>query len=426
MSRSLTPRDCYALMNLLVKQATGQTSTTVVDTSSFVSAGELVMSTGKENVINSLSIVMGRTLMAVRPYKAKMRNFNAINTGVYTNRVRKISFYSEEALPSGYFNTDLNTNFAKGFTNGQNKNSDGNAQSTKSMWEQDTPPVLEMNFAGSSTWQDVITLYEDKLEAAFRSVDEFGSFISGLYAQKSNDIESQKEAFNRMTLLNYMTGLYDMGSKMPMTSVNLTTEFNKKFGTTHTSAELRTTYIKDFLKFLVATIKNYSDFMEERTANFHWTPEKTIGETTYSLPRHTPKDRQRLMLFSPLITDAATFVMPEIFNENYLKLENYEGVSYWQSNKTVEDRAKIHGIPAIPNDSGAQEAGTEVNLEYVVGVLHDEDAIMTDFQLERALSTPVEARKGYRNVWYTFQKNAINDFTENGVLFYMDDTGLNV
>ena len=72
MARTYTPKDAYSLMNALVKQATGQQSVTATDTSSFVSAGELVMATGTENVLNALSILIGRTFMAVRPYGAKL------------------------------------------------------------------------------------------------------------------------------------------------------------------------------------------------------------------------------------------------------------------------------------------------------------------------------------------------------------------
>ena len=117
MARLLTPRDCHALMNLLVKEATGQDATIqVVDSSTFVSAGELVLSTGTENVLNSLSLVLGRTFMAVRPYKAKLSIINALNTDLYTSRMRKISFYSRSAQASGDFNTQLYTNLAAGMT----------------------------------------------------------------------------------------------------------------------------------------------------------------------------------------------------------------------------------------------------------------------------------------------------------------------
>ena len=100
MARVLTPQDAYSIMNLLVAQATGQDTQSVVDSSSFVSAGETVLATGMENVINSLSIVLNRTLIASRPYNAKLALIQSENDSVYSTRMRKISFYSRMALPS--------------------------------------------------------------------------------------------------------------------------------------------------------------------------------------------------------------------------------------------------------------------------------------------------------------------------------------
>ena len=72
MARMLTPKDGYIVMNELVKQATGQQSVTVTDLSSFVSAGELVLATGMENVFFFFFIVLARTMVAARPFIAQM------------------------------------------------------------------------------------------------------------------------------------------------------------------------------------------------------------------------------------------------------------------------------------------------------------------------------------------------------------------
>lgn len=419
MARTLTQKDCHALMNLLVKEATGQDATIqVVDSSTFVSAGEQVLATGTENVLNALSLVLGRTFMAVRPYNAKLALINAVNTGEYTHRMRKISFYSRDAQASGDWNTQLYTNLADGFTNGQNI-ADGSAQSTKSMWEQNQPVPLEMNFAGSSVWEDSTTIYEYQLQQAFRSEAEFGEFVGGIMTERGNDIESQKEAFNRMTLLNFMAGTVDMNQAG--TLVNLTSAFNTEFGTNYTSAQLRTTYLEQFTKFLVAKIKIDSDMLTNRSKKAHWSPAKTIGDVTYTLLRHTPKDRQRLLLFNPLLVKTQAYVFPSLFNEQYLKMENYEGVMYWQNEN---DPSAIKVTPAIPNvatPASGQTAGDTVTLDYVVGMLYDVDALMVDYQLERSATSPLEARKGYRNLWWSFAKNAINDHTENHILYYMAD-----
>ena len=418
MGKSFTPTDAYAIMNLLVKQATGQSDVVVTDTSSFISAGETVLSTGRENVLDSLGIVMGRLMVAARPYKAKLNIINSINSGMYTNRLRKISYYARENVESGAFNTDLFTNLQTGYDNGQNI-TDGQAKSTASMWKQNLPITVEINYAGSDVWQTSTTVTTDQLKVAFRNEEEFMNFISGAMIEKQNDIESSKEAFNRMVLLNKIASIYDMKDKMPHSAINLTAEYNKKFGTSYTSEELRTTHLQDFLAFFVSTFKLTSDYMTDRTEFFHYTPPKQVNGVDYHLLRHTPKDKQRVILYSPLFTEAEAHVFPEIFNEQYLKLKTqYEGVNYWQS---VDTRAAIDVKPAVMTETGQQAAGAEVKLPYVVGIIYDVDGMMTDFQLDDAISTPVEARKRYYNIWYSYARNGINDNTENSVIFYMED-----
>ena len=241
--------------------------------------------------------------------------------------------------------------------------------------------------------------------------------------EKGNDIESQKEAFRRLTLLNYIGGLYSLSGSMRGSAINLTRAYNERLGTNYTSAQLRSVYLKSFLEFFTATVRTTSDWMTNRSMNRHWSPAKTVNGVDYVLLRHTPKDRQKLIMYSPLFTEAEAMVMPEIFNPQYLSQANYEGVQFWQNEN---DPASVDIIPSIPNiaspESG-QTYGAEVELPYVIGVLYDADALMVDYQLDASAVSPLEARKHYRNMWWTFSRNSINDFTENGVLFYMQDVG---
>ena len=415
MARSLTPRDCYALINLMVKEATGQDATIqAVDPSTFVSVGETILNTGYENTLNAISMVLGRTMMAVRPYKAKLYLINALNSGLYANRIRKISYYAREAEESGAFNTQLYVNHAMGYDNGNNAGS-----STASMWVQNQPVPLELNFAGSSTWQDSTTVYEWQLQQAFRDESSFGAFVSGILTEKGNDIESQKEAFNRITMLNFMAGIYDLNA-VTGGAINMTAAYNAKFGTSKLTADLLTTDYKEFLEFFVSTVKTISDTLTNRSKKYHWSPTKVIDGVSYVLLRHTPKSKQRFLLNAGFWRDAEARVMPEIFNEQYLDIKNFEAIEFWQNEF---EPTKISVTPAIPDisDPTEQTAGAAVTLSYVLGLIYDEDALMTDYQLDTVNTTPLEARKGYRNTWYTFRKNAINDFTENGVLLYMAD-----
>lgn len=423
MARTLTPRDAHVLMNALVHEATGRDSTIqVVDSSTFVSAGETVLATGVENTLNALALVLGKRFMAVRPYRAKLRNINALNTGLYSHRISKISYYARNALASGDWNTQLNPeNLMEGVDN-TGSTSSGHER-TPSMFEQHPAIALEMNFAGSSVWQDSATVYRQQLQQAFRSEATFNEFVAGIMTEKGNDIESQKEAFNRMTLLSYMAGLYDVDAVLSNgMAYNLTEEFNTANNTSYTTAQLKTTYKKEFLMFFVAFVKKLSRNFEYRDALHHWTIPKTVGGVQHVILRHTPRERQKMMLFEPFFIDAEANVLPEIFNDEYLKLDNYEGVMYWQNPNAP---ASIKVTPAIPDvagtGGGAQTAGSNVALDDVLGVIFDADACMIDYQLEDALSSPVEARKRYYTIWWSFAKNSITDYSEKGCLLYMKD-----
>ena len=223
-----------------------------------------------------------------------------------------------------------------------------------------------------------------------------------------------------MTVLNFMAGCYNLSSA-GMGAVNLTAAFNTKFGTSYTTAQLQTTYLKQFLEFFVSEFKQYSKKLENRSIRFHVSPTKTdAAGNSLALLRHTPRDRQRVLLYQPMFMDAEAQVLPEIFNDQYLDIDKqYEGVMFWQDELKP---SMIDVTPAQPDyTNGTQVAGNNVALSYVVGLLYDEDALMTDFQLETANTTPLEARKRYRNTWLSIARNAINDFTENGILFYMAD-----
>ena len=423
MARVLTVKDAHTLMNQLVRQATGQAAIAVVDASTFVSAGEKVLATGTENTMNALSLVLGRTFAAVRPYKARLLSINAINTGVYSHRIRKISYYTKDAVASGWFNTDAYTNHANGFTAGENIGGSPLApQSTKSQWEQNVPMPLEINFGGSSTWQDCITMYEDELQQAFNSESSFNAFIEGILVNHGNLIELQKEAFNRMTLLSAIAARYYLSAQFASMKINLTAEYNTFFGTQYTSAQLRSTYLTSFLEFMTAKIKETTDRFTENGTAYHDPMTKTVGNETYSILRHTPKDREKLLLFGPIWRLAESIVMPEIFNDSYLKLDTqFEAVEFWQSNASDAARPQVKFNGAYMDSNGVQQATGDQEIPYLVGVLFDEDAIMTDYQLERATVTGLEARKGYRNNWLTFAKNALVDQSENMVIFTMED-----
>ena len=427
---SINRKDGYALMNAVMAQLTGQDNFSVIDAQGFMDAGKIAMTYSTDEIFNALTIVGARLFTATRPYKAPLWLIDSINSGYFNNRIRKISYYSTWALPSGAFNTDLMTNFADGYGNDA---SGENPAGTKDQYEQHPVHPLEMNFANSIVWQDCITRYEDQIKIAFSGEDEWARFWAGVLTEKGNDIEQRKEAHNRTTLLSRMAiagaiGDSNSAIKTLGTVVDLTAAYNARFGTSYTGAQLRTTYLKEFLAFFISEFKVISNMMTKRSLFYHAAPKLTLADGDHYILRHTPKSEQRFMMYTPIWEQAKAQVMPEIFNTEYLQPEQFESVDFWQTFSLADsDKAAIDFKVTVPGwledmitgEQTTVDTPYEFKSNYVLGVLFDKDAVLTDFQFEAARTTYPEARKNYVNTWFDFGLGAVGDPTENFVVFVM-------
>lgn len=423
-------KDLYTLMNATMKQLTGQDSFQVIDTATFMDAGRLAKEYKTDEIYNALGIVGARLMISVRPYDAPLKLIDAISTEDFNSTVRDISFYSTFALPSGAFNTDLFTNLADGYTNGTN----GGA-STGDQYEQHPVHPFEMYFMDSQVWQDCLTRYVNQIKIVFNNESEWGKFWSGLVTEKQNDIEQRRSSYNRLTLLSRMglaAAMGEAGSQVAgaCTLYDLTKAFNTEMGTNYTGTQLRTVYRKEFLEWLTSEIKIISDLMSKRSTYFHVAPKLTLADGDHYILRHTPKSEQRLIMYSPFWEKAKTMVMPEIFNDKYLKSENFEPIDFWQNfSMNDADKASVNIKITVPGwlqdiiDGTSTDTDTPYvfNPDYVLGCIFDRRSVMTNFQLDEARTSPLESRKNYLNTWFDYVRSNINNPTHNFVLMVMSE-----
>jgi hypothetical protein len=58
----------------------------------------------------------------------------------------------------------------------------------------------------------------------------------------------------------------------------------------------------------------------------------------------------------------------------------------------------------------------------VLGIIFDEEALLTQVQFEGMYSSPIEAAKLYKNDIYHFVRGNYSDYMANSIIYYMDDT----
>ena len=406
---TFAPKDVYSVMNELVHEATGQSDINVVDTASFIDAGKKALDTGTENVFNALQVLIARTIIASRPYTGKFGIISRQIGDEFENRIRKISYYAQDNQATGMYNTDITAdNLGAGLTN-----TDG----VGSMWEQVPSMPVEEHFFSQFAWDKAHTEYPEQIKIAFTNEADFLKFVNGCLTEVQNDIESTLESKNRSVVIDRIAGTYlqvkngDLGAEC---AVNLTAEFNKECDTAYSTKEILSEHLTEFLEFYVAKVKIDSDRMTNRTAFYHDPMKKTVDGVDYYVLRHTPKEMQRFIYYAPFFTKAKARVLPEIFNPQYIDFKQGEAVDYWQSFSKPE---MINVKPALPD--GAESEAVKIPL--VIGMLFDEEALLSKNNFTGAYNTPVEARHVYFTTWYHYNFSLINSYSENAIIYYMED-----
>lgn len=398
MANYLGVKDAYNLFNQISNQALGSNALQAVDTSSFISVGERLLQTGVESTLNAIGYVIGRTIFSVRPYRAKLSSLerDPERWGFIT---RKITYLYTGLEQSQDYNTDL----------APQQLIDG---SSVDMYKIRAPKVVQTNFPGAQTMQSHITRFRDQLRIAFRGPEEFLQFWEGVMVEFYNDIETAKESRSRSVLLNYMAAMVDMGLNV----VDLVAGYNAENGTSYTRSQLLTSYKESFYKWVASEVQIWSDLLTDRNTAYH---ANVPGYN--SIPRHSPKDRQRMIMLNPFFVREKAEIYTSLFNPKYLDIGDFEAVNFWQS---PADKSRINVTPnTMSLTTGNSVTGNNVNVPYVLGLLYDEEALGIMPKFDYVSVTPINSAAGYYNTYIHWFFKSYNDFTENAVLFVLGDGG---
>ena len=278
------------------------------------------------------------------------------------------------------------------------------------MYKVNKPKPLQTNFYGETTQQKHITLYRDQLDTAFSSIGEFGSFISMVLQNQSDQITQADEVFDRMAIANFIGGKYSGDTD---SVIHLVTEYNAYAGTSYTAVTIKDpTAYEPFIKWVFGRIKTLTGYMSERSELFH------VNVTGRTIKRHTPANRMKIYLYAPVMNDITASVLSDIYNDKLLKMADHELVNYWQ-NIAHPDSVIVTPTYMTANDT-LTSPNSPVTINNIFGVIFDEEAIGVNRCNEWSERTPMNAAGGYTNLYNHWTRRYWNDFTENGVLMLMD------
>lgn len=377
-----------ATLNAIISQATGKTTIGAIN-DNFVSVATTALGIAPDDLLNAISQVISRTIFSIRPYNRKFAGLFVDNMK-WGNHVRKINIGDK----------DWEQNVSYDLTDGQSIDADIVSK----------PDILQTNFYGQCVYSKHYTIFRDQLNIALQNEEEFERFYTMLVQNTMDMIEQCHENTARATIVNLIGG--KVKGDTPNV-IHLVAEYNAVTGLALDSNTVKKPEnFVPFYKWAFSRIKTISGLLTERSLQYH------INITGHNIMRHTPVQNQRLYLYTPEMNNVESSVFSSVFNEQYLKMMDYEGVNFWQSIQTpmeinVQTRYMLP-TGVITSDS----KGTTTS--NIFGVLMDEEAAGITTYSARTATTPYNARGEYTNVWWHFNDRYWNDFTENAVVFLLD------
>lgn len=394
MANALSFDDMSTVLNSIVKQATGQTALAATDTSSFVAQAQTALLCGYDTLATAISQVLSKTIFSIRPYNRKFGGLYA-DAVKWGNHVRKLTSIDKD------FETDQRYDLTEGVSVDQYKVS--------------KPQVLQTNFYGGQPYQKHLTIYRDQLDQAFTGPDQFGSFISMVLQNASDQIEQAHENTARGAVSN-MIGAKVVGDTDNV--IHLVTEYNAWIGGADplTLQELRSPdSYPAFIRWVYARMMTIADMMTERSVKYHLN--LTTADTPVYINRHTPYDRMKMYILSSEMNNIEAEVFSQTFHTDFLRMVDYERVNFWQS---IDSGDEINITPSYIDTAGVVKKGAATAKANVFGVLLDEEAVGYTMINEWSQNTPFNAAGGYYNQYWHFTDRYWNDMTENCVVFLLD------
>ena len=391
--------DASLLLSALYGQVAGTNAATPTDTASFISMAQATLQAGYEPVMEAITQVLSKTLIAVRPYNRKFKGLE-LTRERWGGIIRKINF-GEGALDVGV-PLDHVSDPTYSLVDGEGVD----------QWAVKKPAVLETRYVGQNVYESSYTIFTKQLDVAFSSPEEFAAFMSGLMTHFSNQREQYLEMLSR-SILDNMIGakkiLQDASVPGPHV-IDLLAEYNTATGQSLTSVTVKLpANYPAFCKWAYAYIQHVSDMFTERSVMF----ERPIDG--FPILRHTPKADQRMFLDADFLAHMTAEVLADTYHDNFLRYTQVEAVNYWQA---ATDPSTVNVKPVYLNaDAEFVNASDPVEVSGIIGVLMDRDAAGYNLADDSLVTSPYNAKGQYYNIFNHVRIQLQNDLTEKAVVF---------
>ena len=169
----------------------------------------------------------------------------------------------------------------------------------------------------------------------------------------------------------------------------------------------------EFTRWLAGYMATLADKLAERTQKYH------MNITGKELMRFTDGADLRKYISANVANYLDTAVASGLYNPDRLSLitDGMRKMTFWQN---IDNPYSVKATPSYldVSDGTITEALSAVQVDNIIGVLFDRDALGMVKRSTWSAASPFNPKGGYYNLFWHWTQQTYNDFTENFILLY--------
>lgn len=397
------------MLNDVFGEILGDSALVSEDLSNIVDAGREITSSTQwgdnfENYAGKIIDKVGRTVFVERVYRAK-------DLGIWRDSWDYGSVLEKIRVDVGDYADNCEWDLTQDADADSDLDYNENIQSHIEELFKFVPAKVQAKYFNlKTTFKTTISITRKQLKSAFDSASKMARFIGMIEQRIMAKMEIAKDQLQRRTIANLIGQTYANGGVV----VDLKEEFETVGGTTYTTLA-EALQDPDFLRFTAKRMTQDRDFMTE--------PSKIYNGSS-DFWTHTPIADSRLIVLSDLDNGLKFNLYGDTYNEEFVKLDNYKTLPFWQGagqSMALADRATIKiktasGDTIIPGTPAQGSTDIGLNGGLILGVLFDRDAAMVCNE-DPDVRSQYNADGNFTNFFYCFDCSYFNDFDENIIVY---------
>lgn len=368
-----------------------------------VTDGSITVNSPADIMFKALLSQVGKIVIDTRSYVAQLPSLyvDTVNWGLFTENVMiglSDVMIDEMWNPDGYIN--WNEPAKSGMLSGEAEG----ARIASIEFGCYKPPVQAKLYKKAKGLMVALTIAREQFFTAFRGVDEYNTFVAGLYNSVENTLQAKAEIYALMTVSMGIAKAKANGNE-----INLLAEYN-----TITNKSLTSTVAmedEDFMRYALRRIAETKDNIRRMSALYNNHDMVTFSSDNYTILLNT-------------FSNSAKFgVRANTYNEQLLGIGNYDKVSAWQSAVSATNKSPYNFESAgtiILSEAGAKEAGLDTSdipnvttngypITGVVGVVYDRMAMGISLDKRKVTSQYSGSRDTTNYFYHSLVNYVVND-----------------